>query len=1191
MKRATVFYHLKPFQEITGHPTATAGHAGVGESPSVVVVGVAVGTLQTSQTRSTGEVAPMTGQDDSDHDSYSPSTDAALDTVEHPADATDSDSDGDPDGHFGFDLDRRSFLGGMAAAGGLAAFGRPALADRESGGDHSAVMDLVPTDEVTHTATSSGAWSTAGTWDNGLPGDGAKVHVPEGTTVTVDGEFDARIHWIRVDGTLRFATSTDTHLRVETIVTTEGSRFEIGTESNPVESDVTAQITFIDRGPIDESWDPKRKSRGLLTMGAVRTKGQTTSPFHELASDPKTGDDTLELTEAPTGWEQGDTVVVPSCSQEEVHRLMDFDHPGGKYPGGSWSPFPTQDEERTITGVSGTTISLDSALEHDHAPPKDDLPIHAANLDRNIRLESENDGNIGLGPNSDPDDDNVGISVGSGDEHNRRAHVMFMNQDVKFRDVALYDLGRTNKWEPFSNPTFGDHSGSDVNQFEAPGYWESDGKNPKARYSCHFHKTGLREDGWGVDTSVDPGVVEGCAVWGNPGWGIVNHDSYVDVSDCVTYEVMGAHYVTEAGWEEGSFTNCIAIRAHGSGFGLGARGNQNGRGIGDFGIAGSGFWLQGLGVLLEDCVAAGCYASGFDWRMTHVTQKRHADLDWGDTLNSGTVPTAEGNAANSVLKIEDPKSETTRLNRGNVTYFQQQKLPKATGCVTYESQLVGTVNHYNYRAKDQRPLAEITKLEMIGYNIHRGPIQDYRELYNIFPMDQSKQLGFERLYIVPNNDQVDQTYYIRPTPDAHSVLRNIRFEGDIKLQINTQHPSDSLGTYWGLNIDVPTLKNDQYCRMDNVDADTVTNPEKLVSFEGRSVARAEAHEAALTGKDSFSVVDDDAASEGKLLTLETTRKHRDVGNTVGDDRITVSFEDVPEGEYRVYVRYKGQDFSEGGDPRMAYKLDPEVPAEDLPTDSSKWSTLSRPTKAGAGMSGTHNVGNVANPAWGGDKDPVSLGGDHELVLAEKHGVEAVDSVLLVEHRESDPDWKKFPGPKWPAEVEERIADAGEQVTPSVSMSNQTSDGESVTVDSAANPEEFAIVVHQGGAGGPMIGSTTVHAGDNADVQVDLEESLSTGEHTLVPMLHQTASSGHGPPITVDGEMVTDTATVTVERDQDCQSVRAAIAGEDDTVDDAEMLEAIQHWQTESEVPGTCGETVSDTDLLDLINAWQSGDSI
>jgi hypothetical protein len=92
----------------------------------------------------------------------------------------------------------------------------------------------------------------------------------------------------------------------------------------------------------------------------------------------------------------------------------------------------------------------------------------------------------------------------------------------------------------------------------------------------------------------------------SPGWGLVNHSSFVHVTNNVAFDVDGAAFVAEAGDEAGSFVGNIAIHSEGSG-GL----NTDREPEEDFGHEGDGFWLQGAGVRVTDNVSAGQSSYGF----------------------------------------------------------------------------------------------------------------------------------------------------------------------------------------------------------------------------------------------------------------------------------------------------------------------------------------------------------------------------------------------------------------------------------------------------------------------------------------------------------------------------------------------------------------------------------------------------
>lgn len=104
----------------------------------------------------------------------------------------------------------------------------------------------------------------------------------------------------------------------------------------------------------------------------------------------------------------------------------------------------------------------------------------------------------------------------------------------------------------------------------------------------------------------NPATINGSAVVDSPGWGFVNHSSFVDMYDNVAYAVHGAAFVTEVGDEIGSFIGNVAIGTTGSGEDTESRVN-----VQDFGHQGDGFWLQGPGVSVVNNISAGNEGSAY----------------------------------------------------------------------------------------------------------------------------------------------------------------------------------------------------------------------------------------------------------------------------------------------------------------------------------------------------------------------------------------------------------------------------------------------------------------------------------------------------------------------------------------------------------------------------------------------------
>ncbi|WP_276260062.1 G8 domain-containing protein [Haloglomus litoreum] len=431
------------------------------------------------------------------------------------------------------------------------AFGGRTPPEGETGHADGAALALVPPKRATHRAVRSGAWDDPGTWDGGVPDDGARVHVPGDAAVTVRSRDPARLDWVRVDGLLEFDPRVDTGLRVEDLVTTPGSVLRIGHEDTPVGPETTAEVTFLDSGPLDRDRDPELVGRGLVAMGSVDVHGAETTTWAELAAHPERGDRTLELPEPPTNWSRGDRLVVPGMAPPT--------DTGDDAPDDAWN----EDEAVGVERVEGTTVHLDRALTNNHVPPADDLPSYVVKLNRPVRFRSEST------------------------ETTRRGHVMLMAPATTVRYAEFRDCGRTDKSFAFTNPMHGDPP-------EDPPH-----PNPRARYAFHYHRTGIE---------AEPHEATGLSVRGSPGWGVVNHHAHAVVTESVTHDVFGAGFVSEAGNERGAFRRNFALRSEGSGDFLDSRAfKEDGKPgkVDDFGHGGHGFWLQGPAVAVEGNVAAG----------------------------------------------------------------------------------------------------------------------------------------------------------------------------------------------------------------------------------------------------------------------------------------------------------------------------------------------------------------------------------------------------------------------------------------------------------------------------------------------------------------------------------------------------------------------------------------------------------
>ena len=435
--------------------------------------------------------------------------------------------------------------------------------DASKSGEHAALLDLVPRSGATHVAVRSGDWFDPNTWHEGrIPADGARALIPEGVQVAYDGQSDADLFTLRVDGELTFASDRDTRMVIDTFVVSPTGRLEIGSVDNPVQANVQTEIIIADNGDIDTSWDPMLLSRGVISHGAVEIHGAEKDSFLKVAAAPMAGDTTIQLAEAPEGWQVGDTIVLTG-----THKLgWTWDHQARElvFRG-------TEDEEVEITAINGDVITIDRPLTYDHDAPRDEFSAYVSNMSRNVVIASEN---------------------GADAATHHRGHVMFMHSDdVDVRYAEFDELGRTDK----------SFRAVDAETLTSPAADE----NVKGRYSFHFHRTGTEDQ-------ENPAIAIGNAVTGSPGWGFVHHSSHANFVDNVAFDVFGAAFVAEAGDETGSWLRNLAIKAEGIGFGDYTAKDQFDVAADDVGRTGDGFFFASRSVETAENIAANT-THGFVW--------------------------------------------------------------------------------------------------------------------------------------------------------------------------------------------------------------------------------------------------------------------------------------------------------------------------------------------------------------------------------------------------------------------------------------------------------------------------------------------------------------------------------------------------------------------------------------------------
>src|SRR6201988_4705003 len=186
-------------------------------------------------------------------------------------------------------------------------------------------------------------WSDPATWPNRrVPVAGDKVTIDAGKEVVLDVSTPA-LGGVTVNGKLSFANTADVELTTEWIML--HGELEIGTEKSPHTRKAT--ITFTNNVKDEDisgvGGTTDKVDRGIMLMGGtLNLHGDRTNTWTKLSSTANAGSTSIQVLNA-AGWKVGDEIVLAST---------DFD--------------PRQAERRTISAISGNTITLDKKLDNMH---------------------------------------------------------------------------------------------------------------------------------------------------------------------------------------------------------------------------------------------------------------------------------------------------------------------------------------------------------------------------------------------------------------------------------------------------------------------------------------------------------------------------------------------------------------------------------------------------------------------------------------------------------------------------------------------------------------------------------------------------------------------------------------------------------------------------------------------------------
>src|SRR6202051_1628812 len=201
---------------------------------------------------------------------------------------------------------------------------------------------LVKAQQKASTPASAKRWSDAATWpDKKVPGKDAVVTIGRDMDVVLDVTPPA-LHGLTINGKLSFADNKDLELTTEWIMV--HGELEIGTEAKPHTHNATITLTDnVKNEDFGGLGGGDRSDRGIMLMGGtLNLHGTRTNSWSKLSSTANAGATSIQVLDA-AGWRVGDEIVLAST---------DYD--------------PRQAERRTISAVSGNTITLDKKLDYMH---------------------------------------------------------------------------------------------------------------------------------------------------------------------------------------------------------------------------------------------------------------------------------------------------------------------------------------------------------------------------------------------------------------------------------------------------------------------------------------------------------------------------------------------------------------------------------------------------------------------------------------------------------------------------------------------------------------------------------------------------------------------------------------------------------------------------------------------------------
>ncbi len=222
----------------------------------------------------------------------------------------------------------------------------------------------------------SGSWNNPAVWQSGLiPVAGDDVVITSGHNVTYNDATPDVLASLTIDGKLAFDPSLSLELKSKgNIHVTDTGELEM----RPLSVAQTHTITFV---AVDESKfvGANGPAGGMVVVasdvglwvtdgGILDAIGSEKTSWTNLTGSASAGQTTITVANA-SGWQVGDAIsIAPTLDPTFTN---------------SWSAY----DERTITAVSGNTITLSSALTYNHPMVNGTWTAEVLNLTRNVLIQ------------------------------------------------------------------------------------------------------------------------------------------------------------------------------------------------------------------------------------------------------------------------------------------------------------------------------------------------------------------------------------------------------------------------------------------------------------------------------------------------------------------------------------------------------------------------------------------------------------------------------------------------------------------------------------------------------------------------------------------------------------------------------------------------------------------------------------